>query len=153
MTELRGARTPEERDAIVEAVVRHIASEPAPPKTWFVGFEYHDRNGPLSVYMTEFDLVPALLSRLRDLEPRVRPVSVAKWGRTEPPGLILDTEDSANGVKFLFEDISMLPEDEAEVRVRSHSGVNSGTGLTRFRVALRQGKWRVTEERLIGILD
>jgi hypothetical protein len=110
--QLLGAGSAQERDDLAEAVARHYANEPQP--TWkyvvtkpqpawvFVGFRYA-RVWEGGQHPAECDFPPELLRRLKDLKPRVRPVSDAEWGRYDPSRGVVDSDSRlVNGNRFQY---------------------------------------------------
>ena len=154
--QLLGAGSVQERDDLAEAVARYYANEPQP--TWkyvvtkpqpawiFVGFRYA-RVWEGGQHPADCDFPPELLRRLKDLQPRVRPVSDAEWGRYDPSRGVVDSDDSVRGMTCIVQRISLVSTNEAEVEVRSTSGVYSRTLISRYQLVRMEESGRQPEGR------
>jgi hypothetical protein len=140
-----GASSLEERDEICEAVIRFVAANHG-EKYCFIGFENHVQRGSI-----RHDPTNELMARLRDLSPRVMPVSRAKWGRMSD-GIVVDTEHSRHGAVYLLWGFSKTSADEAIFGAKVKRGVTGGSISYQFRLVRKDGKWRTVEEKPMSFL-
>jgi hypothetical protein len=154
---LLGARSLEERDTIFEAVVRWIAAKPSYP-TYFIGFRNIVKQ-PIGEYGSNYllhDPTPEFLHKIKDLEPKVKPLSAAEWVPIEMPlsdgrKMVLGHEVAGHGVRCMIWGVGFVPALGADVDVEFE---RQDAGKEHFKYHLeRDGKkWKVTEEKFIGTL-
>ena len=132
-----------ENDDILDAVFRHISHvEPVASEG------SHYLNLSHKVYFVALsdsqDPSPRFIQRFRDYAVPVKPFSAA----LRKDSYVYDKVTGERGAAFYFRAISRLGRHKAEVEVDFAPGGGLSASGYLYRVVQREGKWRVTGEKL-----
>jgi len=129
-----GASRLEEREDICESVVRFLAAKD-PTKQNFIGFE-----NIVQGRTVHHDPTDELLRRLRDLGPRVLPVSELKGVRVRD-GIVVDYHYSKNAEVCWLWGMEIVSKDQATFDLRE------GSTSYRLEIVRRRGRWTTVGEK------